>query len=137
MKNKIRFWGLYLSTIVIFIFRYLITRIIQLYEAKLWECFNPKAAWLGYLRNGVDVVYYLIICIIMILLCAEKEFKCGLEIIFFVFPASVFLFASVIMINPFIWVFTNSVYCIPFGAMLLHFYIGFMLIEFRKNNINI
>ena len=45
MKNKIRFWGLYLSTIVIFIFRYLITRIIQLYEAKLWECFNPKAAW--------------------------------------------------------------------------------------------
>ena len=119
MKNKNRFWGLYLGLIITFVLRYFITILIKSYETKMWESFNLRAAWLGYLRNGVDALYYLITFILLIFLATTKGFKGSIETVIFILPASILIITSVIMIDPFSWIYMNSAYCIPFGAVLL------------------
>lgn len=119
MKKRIKFYGLYFGLIIIFMLRYFITIVIKEYETRMWESFNLKAAWLGYLRNGVDVLYYFITFIILIFLATAKGFKGKLETIIFILPAGILIIPSIIMINPFSYIYMNSTYCIPFGAVLL------------------
>ena len=66
MKERIKFYGLYFGLIIIFMLRYFITIVIKEYETRMWESFDLRATWLGYLRNGVDVLYYFITFIILI-----------------------------------------------------------------------
>lgn len=72
-----------------------------------------------YLGNGLHAIYYVVAFLLMLFLCNMKNFKIIEELIFLALPALLLLVTGSIMTNLFLWVYTNSSYCIPFGAMLL------------------
>ena len=87
---------------------------------NLWELFDsPKATIIMYLGNGLHAIYYMVAFLLMLFLCNTKNFKIIEELIFLALPALLLLVTGSIMTNLFLWVYTNSSYCIPFGAMLL------------------
>lgn len=116
MKEKIRFFILYFSMILVFVLRYYVTTRIKLYEIN---CIEEGLVWLWYLRNGIDTLYYISEILLLLYICKTKYLGLIFEIIFLVFPGLLLLLTSSLMINPFVWTFSNSSYCIPFGAMLM------------------
>lgn len=120
MKWRFRFWGLYCGLILSFILHYFATSQLKIYENHLWELFDsPKATFIMYLGNGLHAVYYVIAFLLMFFLCNTESFKIIEEVIFLALPALLLLVTGSIMTNLFLWVYTNSSYTIPFGAMLL------------------
>ena len=120
MKGRFRFWGLYCGLILSFVLHYFATSQLKIYENHLWELFDsPKATIIMYLGNGLHAIYYVVAFLLMLFLCNTKNFKIIEELIFLAFPALLLLVTSSIMTNLFLWVYTNSSYCILFGAMLL------------------
>ena len=108
MKDRFRFWGLYLGLILSFVLHYFATSQLKIYENHLWELFDsPKATIIMYLGNGLHAIYYVVAFLLMLFLCNIA------------LPALLLLVTGSIMTNLFLWVYTNSSYCIPFGAMLL------------------
>ena len=120
MKERFRFWGLYCGLILSFVLHYFATSQLKIYENHLWKLFDsPKATIIMYLGNGLHAIYYVVAFLLMLFLCNTKNFKIIEELIFLAFPALLLLVTSSIMTNLFLWVYTNSSYCILFGAMLL------------------
>ena len=120
MKDRFRFWGLYCGLILSFVLHYFATSQLKIYENHLWELFDsPKATIIMYLGNGLHAIYYVVAFLLMLFLCNMKNFKIIEELIFLALPALLLLVTGSIMTNLFLWVYTNSSYCIPFGAMLL------------------
>ena len=116
MGNKIKFFVIYLGMILLFFVRYYFTLQIKLYEM---ERIDEGVIWLWYMRNGIDVAYYISEFLLFLSIARMKSFKVVCEIVLFVIPGMVLLVTSTVMINPFVWTFSNSSYCIPFGAMLI------------------
>lgn len=120
MKGKFRFWGLYCGLILSFVLHYFATSQLKIYENHLWKLFDsPKATIIMYLGNGLHAIYYVVAFLLMLFLCNTKNFKIIEELIFLALPALLLLVTGSIMTNLFLWVYTNSSYCISFGAMLL------------------
>ena len=120
MKERFRFWGLYCGLILSFVLHYFATSQLKIYENHLWELFDsPKATIIMYLGNGLHAIYYVVAFLLMLFLCNTKNFKIIEELIFLALPALLLLVTGSIMTNLFLWVYTNSSHCIPFGAMLL------------------
>ena len=89
-------------------------------DITIWELFDsPKATIIMYLGNGLHAIYYVVAFLLMLFLCNTKNFKIIEELIFLALPALLLLVTGSIMTNLFLWVYTNSSHCIPFGAMLL------------------
>lgn len=116
MKKIIRFFVLYFSMIFVFVLRYYLTTQIKLYEMGR---IDEGLIWLWYLRNGIDVFYYITVFLLLFSLCKTQWSGLIMEAVFLVFPGLILLVTSSVMINPFVWTFTYSAYCIPFGAMLI------------------
>ena len=137
MKGRFRFWGLYCGLILSFVLHYFATSQLKIYENHLWELFDsPKATIIMYLGNGLHAIYYVVAFLLMLFLCNTKNFKIIEELIFLALPALLLLVTGSIMTNLFLWVYTNSSYCIPFGAMLLscNFCTEYMQYEIRGKN---
>ena len=100
MKDRFRFWGLYLGLILSFVLHYFATSQLKIYENHLWELFDsPKATIIMYLGNGLHAIYYVVAFLLMLFLCNMKNFKIIEELIFLALPALLLLVTGSIMTN--------------------------------------
>ena len=89
MKDRFRFWGLYLGLILSFVLHYFATSQLKIYENHLWELFDsPKATIIMYLGNGLHAIYYVVAFLLMLFLCNMKNFKIIEELIFSCFTGA-------------------------------------------------
>lgn len=116
MKSRTRFFVLYFGMMAAFILRYFLTTQIKMYEMGI---IDSILIWLWFLRNAIDAFYYVIVLLLLLGLCRTDWLKLHWEVVFLMLPALILLVSGIMIIEPFAWMFTNSVYCIPFGAMLL------------------
>lgn len=114
-KQHFKFLLLYFSMLLFFLLRYYITS-----EIKSYEMYNysSESIWLWYLRNAINVLYYILEFLLLFALCNIKESCLILECILLMPIALISCFASIFIIDPFSWIFANSEYFIPFGTML-------------------
>lgn len=116
MKKKfLKFLILYFCMILFFVLRYYMTS-----ELKAYEMYNysPEMIWIWYLRNAINVLYYILEFLLLFALCNTENFSSVLECILLIPVALISCFASIFIIEPFSWIYANSEYFIPFGTML-------------------
>lgn len=116
MKKKFfKFLILYFCMILFFVLRYYMTS-----ELKAYEMYNysPEMIWIWYLRNAINVLYYILEFLLLFALCNTENFSSVLECILLIPVALISCFASIFIIEPFSWIYANSEYFIPFGTML-------------------
>lgn len=116
MKKKfLKFLILYFCMILFFVLRSYMTS-----ELKAYEMYNysPEMIWIWYLRNAINVLYYILEFLLLFALCNTENFSSVLECILLIPVALISCFASIFIIEPFSWIYANSEYFIPFGTML-------------------
>ena len=116
MKKKfLKFLILYFCMILFFVLRYYMTS-----ELKAYEMYNysPEMIWIWYLRNAINVLYYILEFLLLFALCNTENYSSVLECILLIPVALISCFASIFIIEPFSWIYANSEYFIPFGTML-------------------
>lgn len=116
MKKKFfKFVILYFCMILFFVLRYYITS-----ELKAYEMYNysSEMIWIWYLRNAINVLYYILELLLLFALCNTENYSSVLECILLIPVALISCFASIFIIDPFSWIYANSEYFIPFGTML-------------------
>lgn len=116
MKKKfLKFLILYFCMILFFVLRYYITS-----ELKAYEMYNysSEMIWIWYLRNAINVLYYILELLLLFALCNTENYSSVLECILLIPVALISCFASIFIIDPFSWIYANSEYFIPFGTML-------------------
>lgn len=115
MKKKfLKFLILYFCMILFFVLRYYITS-----ELKAYEMYNysSEMIWIWYLRNAINVLYYILEFLLLFALCNTENYSSVLECILLIPVALISCFASIFIIAPFSWIYANSEYFIPFGTM--------------------
>lgn len=116
MKKKFfKFLILYFCMILFFVLRYYVTS-----ELKAYEMYNysSEMIWIWYLRNAINVLYYILEFLLLLALCNTENYSSVLECILLIPVALISCFASIFIIEPFTWIYANSEYFIPFGTML-------------------
>ena len=111
----LKFVILYFCMILFFVLRYYITS-----ELKAYEMYNysSEMIWIWYLRNAINVLYYILELLLLFALCNTENYSSVLECILLIPVALISCFASIFIIEPFSWIYANSEYFIPFGTML-------------------
>lgn len=111
----LKFVILYFCMILFFVLRYYITS-----ELKAYEMYNysSEMIWIWYLRNAINVLYYILELLLLFALCNTENYSSVLECILLIPVALISCFASIFIIDPFSWIYANSEYFIPFGTML-------------------
>ena len=111
----LKFVILYFCMILFFVLRYYITS-----ELKAYEMYNysSEMIWIWYLRNAINVLYYILELLLLFALCNTENYSSVLECILIIPVALISCFASIFIIDPFSGIYANSEYFIPFGTML-------------------
>lgn len=116
MNSRRKFLILYFTMVCTFILHILLNEQLAL-KAKF--IYDHRLAVMTIISGVIDIAYYIIIYLVFIAISKIERVGLLLETVFLGIPALFLLVTSVIMTNPFLWIFKNQNDCIPFGAMIL------------------